>query len=79
MLRLPDGSVDMILCDLPYGTTQNAWDSVLPLEDYIDIKIKSRTQRMRMTKNAYTTYCFERGISLDECRDTWAKSQQTGL
>lgn len=24
--------VDMILCDLPYGTTQNAWDSVIPLD-----------------------------------------------
>src|SRR5690606_30701887 len=24
--------VDMVLCDLPYGTTQNKWDSVLPLD-----------------------------------------------
>jgi len=32
MARLPAGSVDMILCDLPYGTTQNAWDSVIPFE-----------------------------------------------
>lgn len=30
--RVPDGSVDMVLCDLPYGTTQNKWDSVLPLD-----------------------------------------------
>lgn len=29
---LPDGSVDLVLCDLPYGTTQNKWDSVIPLE-----------------------------------------------
>lgn len=32
MRSIPDGSVDMILCDLPYGTTQNKWDSVLPFE-----------------------------------------------
>lgn len=32
MRLLPDGCVDMILCDLPYGTTQNKWDSVLPLD-----------------------------------------------
>jgi site-specific DNA-methyltransferase (adenine-specific) len=32
MRELPDASVDMILCDLPYGTTQNKWDSVIPLE-----------------------------------------------
>lgn len=28
---IPDKSVDMILCDLPYGTTQNKWDSVIDL------------------------------------------------
>lgn len=28
---LPDASVDMVLCDLPYGTTQCAWDSVIDL------------------------------------------------
>jgi site-specific DNA-methyltransferase (adenine-specific) len=30
MSRIPDKSVDMILCDLPYGTTQNKWDSIIP-------------------------------------------------
>lgn len=30
MNRIPDASVDMILCDLPYGTTQCKWDSVIP-------------------------------------------------
>ena len=32
MKRIPDGSVDAIICDLPYGTTRNAWDSVIPLD-----------------------------------------------
>jgi site-specific DNA-methyltransferase (adenine-specific) len=30
MKQIPDGSVDMILCDLPYGTTACKWDSVIP-------------------------------------------------
>ena len=30
--NIPDKSIDMILCDLPYGTTQNKWDSVIPLD-----------------------------------------------
>jgi site-specific DNA-methyltransferase (adenine-specific) len=30
---LADKSIDMILCDLPYGTTANKWDCVLPLEE----------------------------------------------
>lgn len=33
MKDIPDGSVDMILCDLPYGTTRNKWDSIIPLEE----------------------------------------------
>lgn len=32
MAKIPNKSVDMILCDLPYGTTQNKWDSVIPLD-----------------------------------------------
>lgn len=32
MSLLTDKSVDMILCDLPYGTTQNKWDSVICLD-----------------------------------------------
>jgi site-specific DNA-methyltransferase (adenine-specific) len=31
MKHIPDGSVDMVMCDLPYGTTQNKWDSVIDL------------------------------------------------
>jgi site-specific DNA-methyltransferase (adenine-specific) len=30
MASIPNGSVDMVLCDLPYGTTQNKWDAVIP-------------------------------------------------
>ena len=32
MCLIPDKSVDMILCDLPYGTTACKWDTVIPLE-----------------------------------------------
>ena len=31
-LALDDKSVDLVLCDLPYGTTACAWDSILPFE-----------------------------------------------
>lgn len=32
MKQIPDSSVDMILCDLPYGTTACKWDAVIPLD-----------------------------------------------
>ena len=33
MPKLPDHSVDMVLADLPYGTTRNHWDSLLPFDE----------------------------------------------
>lgn len=32
MKTIPDGSVDLVLTDPPYGTTQNKWDSIIDLE-----------------------------------------------
>ncbi len=32
MASIPDESIDLILCDLPYGTTCCSWDSVIPFE-----------------------------------------------
>jgi len=32
MKDFPENSIDMVLCDLPYGTTQNKWDSVIDLK-----------------------------------------------
>ena len=33
MKNIPDKSIDMVLCDLPYGTTRNKWDSIIPLDE----------------------------------------------
>ena len=32
MKRIPDGTIDAVICDLPYGTTANKWDSVIPFD-----------------------------------------------
>ena len=41
MKDIPDKSVDMILTDLHYGTTNCRWDSIIPLEDYVMINGKN--------------------------------------
>ena len=33
MKRIPNKSIDLICCDLPYGTTANKWDSVIPFDE----------------------------------------------
>lgn len=32
MKKIPDKHIDMVLCDLPYGTTSNKWDVIIPLD-----------------------------------------------
>ena len=33
MSKIADKSIDAIICDLPYGTTECKWDSIIPLQD----------------------------------------------
>ena len=35
MKEIPSKSIDMILCDLPYQVTQNKWNIIIPMNDYI--------------------------------------------
>lgn len=32
MPRIPRESVDLVLCDLPYGTTASTWDKIIPMD-----------------------------------------------
>ena len=32
MKLIPDGTIDAVICDLPYGTTHNTWDEVIPFD-----------------------------------------------
>jgi tRNA G10 N-methylase Trm11 len=32
--QLEDVSIDAVVCDPPYGTTQNKWDSIIPLQPF---------------------------------------------
>jgi len=53
MKDLPDASVDMILTDLPYGTTECAWDEVIPMaalwEQYLRVA-KPEAANLRVAK-----------------------------
>lgn len=33
MAQMESKSIDMILCDLPYGTTRNKWDTIIPFDE----------------------------------------------
>ena len=80
MRDIPDGSVDMVLCDLPYGTTQNKWDSIIPL-DALWIEYR------RICRGAITLTAAQPFSSVLTCSNlenfkyqwTWVKSKITGV
>lgn len=58
MQRIPDQSIDMILCDLPYGTTACKWDSLIPFEplwEQYQRVVKPRSAVVLMASQPFTT------------------------
>lgn len=79
MKEIPDGSVDLVLCDLPYGTTQNKWDSVIPFDALW-------SEYKRICNGAIVLNCaqpFTTVLIASNLRDfkycwVWKKSKPTG-
>jgi len=79
---IPDKSIDMILCDLPYGTTQNKWDSVIPLdklwEQYERI-IKDNGVIALTSQGIFTAKLIMSKENLFKYKLTWIKSKSTNF
>ena len=82
MKDIPDKSVDMILCDLPYGTTQNKWDSVIDLEmlwkQYTRI-IKDNGAIVLTAQSPFDKVLGMSNIKMLKYELIWEKEQGTGF
>ena len=81
MKNIPDGSVDLVLCDLPYGTTQCKWDSVIPFEplweQYKRI-IKKNGAIVLFGAEPFTSMLICSNISWFKYNWIWQKDKATG-
>ena len=79
---IPDKSIDMILCDLPYGTTQNKWDSVIDLQalwaEYERI-IKDNGAIVLTAQGIFTAKLILSREKLFKYKITWIKSKPTNF
>lgn len=81
MKDIPNQSIDMILCDLPYGTTQNNWDSVIPMPDLwkqYQRVIKKNRAMVFTAAQPFTSALVSSNYRLFKWEDIWYKSQATG-
>lgn len=78
--QIESGSVDMILCDLPYGTTQCKWDSILPLDklwkEYNRI-IKKNGAIVLFSSQPFTSVLINSNIKNFKYTWVWEKSKAT--
>jgi site-specific DNA-methyltransferase (adenine-specific) len=82
MKQFPDKCIDMILCDLPYGTTQNKWDSVIPLDDlwkeYSRI-IKDNGAIVLTSQGLFTAELMLSNKKMFKYKWIWEKSKPTNF
>ena len=82
MHDIPDGSVDMILCDLPYGTTRNKWDTIIPLdrlwEQYKRIT-KKNAAIVLFSQQPFTTRLIGSNPKMFRYEWIWKKPTVTGF
>ena len=78
MKDIPDKSIDMVLCDLPYGTTRNKWDSVIPLdrlwEQYKRV-IKENGAIVLFSAEPFTSLLITSNIQQFRYDLIWSKTQ----
>lgn len=82
MKNIPDGSVDMILADLPYGITQNKWDCVIPLDKlWLEYKriIKPNCPIILTSVQPFTTMLISSNMNDYRHIWYWKKSRATGF
>ena len=81
MKEIPDGSVDMILTDPPYGTTQNKWDSVIDLEAMwkeVWRVLKPNGACVLFSAQPYTSVLVTSQIKYYKYEWVWVKNLKTG-
>lgn len=82
MKDIPDGSVDMICCDLPYGTTRNTWDSVIPMEPLWEqyLRVTKRNAAIVLfSQQPFTSALVMSNPRLFRYEWIWQKEQGTGF
>jgi site-specific DNA-methyltransferase (adenine-specific) len=81
MSKIPNESIDMILCDLPYGTTQCRWDTVIPFEELwkqYERIIKSNGAIVLTAIQPFTSTLVMSNMKMFRYSLVWEKSKSTG-
>ena len=81
MKEIPNGSVDMVLADPPYGTTACKWDSIIPLEpmwEQLRRVIKPNGAIVMTASQPFASVLICSNIKHHKTEWVWVKNLKTG-
>jgi len=82
MNDIPDGSVDMVMADPPYGTTVCKWDSIIPLEpmwENLRRVIKKNGAIVMTASQPFTTTLISSNMEMFKYEWIWRKTKGTNF
>jgi len=82
MKKIPDGSVDMVLTDPPYGTTACKWDTVIPFEpmwEQLNRVIKPNGAVVMTASQPFTSTLVMSNVKMFKYEWIWGKGRGTGF
>ncbi len=78
MPYMKDNSIDVIFADLPYGTTNCSWDTIIPLNDYMLVDVGKKTKPMY--EGDYILYnSLNNGETANYWKDKFKSEKEIGL
>lgn len=80
MKGIPDKSIDLILCDLPYGTTRNKWDAIIPLDQlWAEYKRIAKGPIVLTAQTPFDKILGASNIKMLKYEWIWEKDNSTGF
>lgn len=82
MKEIPNESIDMILCDLPYGTSACSWDSIIDLDKlWIEYKriLKEKGNVVLFAQQPFTSILIHSNLEMYKYNWIWRKDNATNF
>ena len=81
MKEIPDNHIDMVFCDLPYGTTRNFWDNIIPFDalwENYDRIVKDTGAVVLTSQQPFTSKLIMSNLSNFRYEWIWEINKSTG-
>lgn len=77
LLKIEERSINLIIIDPPYGRTHCKWDSVIPMDDYVELKVKKKIKKINIED--YISSSINRNKKVSTIMRRFEENKKSGL